>query len=472
MTVTLSRSHVSVENAMQGPVTATRRWSLRQRMTCLLFSLVIAMWTLSAFVIYHQAEKESQELFDASIAETASLLLFFSEHELAEVGESKTAGDDRPADGQAHYLSFQLWDFNNKLRYRSANAPETALAPLDQQGFGWQEVEGELIRTYNRLDSNGIFRIVVAEPMKHRREITGHFLGSLVIFSLFLIPLALFAVRILVSRALGPINRCVKQVNAIDPRKLEPIATEGLPVEISPMVDALNRGLQRIKASITREKRFTADAAHELRTPLASIKTNVQLLSKSPLATNDDDNETLNDALVGVERCSRMITQLLALSQSESSQMSADNNQPVRLQQVISEVQAMEQHKADLKAIGVNWPQTDAVIRGNRDGLILLLRNLVSNAINYTQAGGRVEVSLQQTAGGITLAVSDNGPGISASDRSHVFDRFVRLKPHQSEGSGLGLSICSEIAALHGANLNLTDGLDGKGITFSITLRQ
>lgn len=475
---------------MSGKHQTTKPWSIKNRMTVMLSGLVICLWVLSAAVIYTKADHESQELFDSSLSETAKLLLFLSEHEIHEIGSAKIAGEDAVEhSGTPHYLAFQLWDSQGELRYRSANAPKSPLAPLQVQGFSWQTTGADVRRTYNLKHKNGALRIIVSEPLQHRQEISNHFLGGLIAFSLVLLPIGFVGVRYLVTQALTPVDECAKQVNALDVRNLNPVDAQELPVEILPLVDGLNSAISRIQQGIEREKRFTADAAHELRTPLAGVKANVQLLQRELKNATTDQADIMSDAMEGINRCSRLIKQLLAISKSDASMASGTAPEPLDLNHVVDAVFRMESKHAESKnmTLTVSDSSQQAMkllsqrgrLLGYPTALELLIRNLVNNGISYNTAGGTVEVQIEAKPlaqlpdqMSVQIRVKDDGPGIPLDKRSEVFERFYRLHPNQSEGSGLGLSICYELAKLHGTGIEFTEGLNGRGVGFQMTLRE
>ncbi|RZS41963.1 two-component system OmpR family sensor kinase/two-component system sensor histidine kinase QseC [Limnobacter thiooxidans] len=463
-------------------------WSLRQRLTVMLFSLVLMLWGLSAAVIYFQAEKESQELFDMAISETASLLLFISEHELLEVGNADVAGQDY-VESPVHkqYLSFQLWDSEGNLRYRSANAPRTPLAPLDVEGFGWQNTDGEITRTFNLLDRNKILRIIVAEPLTHRQEISAHFFLGLLLFSVILLPLGYLGVRLIVTKAFGPVKRCVDQVDTLDTKNLNRVEIDDVPLEIEPLLQALNSAIERIQAGVAREKRFTADAAHELRTPLAGVKANIQLLQKLTAPQQAMESEVMVDTLEGVDRCSRMINQLLALSKSDGMAARSAPMEKLDIQNTVIDVFSLERAHAEFRKVSLSFNDSSAdqqncslasvLLKGYPTAIELLIRNLVNNAITYNVPGGEVQVTVAclSTAvdpekARVRISVMDNGPGIPADQRALIFNRFFRARPNQTKGSGLGLSICKEVAELHGTSIVVCEGIGGQGVGFAFEL--
>lgn len=454
-----------------------RAWSLRRRLTALVCGLVALLWVCSALFIYEAARKESQELFDASIAETAALLLYFSEHELEEMGPTTVMSDDQPmVSGRISYLSFQLFESSGKLRYRSASASEQPMSPLGTKGFSWQNLPEGPVRVYNLRDADGRYEIIVGEPMVHRAEITTDFVHNLLAFSALLLPLAFVALRVIVFRAFDPVNAAVRQLNRIDSQQLTELNAPGLPMEIQPLVDELNEALARIRSGVERERRFTADAAHELRTPLAGLKANVQLMQRYATFHDDSGPEVLADMLTAVNRCAHLIAQLLNLSRSESAQLAQLPMQPVNLSTLLQGLVHEAEELGRTRSISVGLaaegaPAAGFEVMGQKDQLWILFRNLIHNAVHYNHEGGRVTCRVQSVGDfQVRVSVIDNGPGVPEALKARVFERFFRGAGQTLSGSGLGLSICAQIAALHGGKVELSDGPEGQGSCFSVVL--
>jgi len=238
---------------------------------------------------------------------------------------------------------------------------------------------------------------------------------------------------------------------------------------VQPLVSALNDLLARLRAALERERAFMADAAHELRTPLTALHLQMGMLAR---ASGDLERAAAMQTLsAGVQRAIRLVEQMLALARQEPR--AEAQRVTVRLDDVAREIVAELVPLADAGRIdlGVSVAQP-ASVYADPDALRTLLRNLVDNAVRYTPAGGRVDVSVEELAGatrGARLTVSDDGPGIPAAERVRVFDRFYRRAGTSPPGSGLGLSIVSTIAQGHGASITLADGSSGKGLCVTVT---
>ena len=251
---------------------------------------------------------------------------------------------------------------------------------------------------------------------------------------------------------------------------------EKLRVGFPSLATALSDLLARLRAALERERAFMADAAHELRTPLTALHLQMGMLAR---ASSEAERAAATERLsAGVQRAIRLVEQLLSLARQEPR--AQGERMPVRLDELAREVVAELVPLADAGRIDLGVSSAQALsVRGDADDLRTLLRNLVDNAVRYTGAGGRVDVSVaeeeEEEAGGaraVRLTVSDDGPGIPPEERERVFDRFHRRAGTTLPGSGLGLSIVKSIADAHGATLTLAGGASGKGLSVTVSFRQ
>jgi two-component system, OmpR family, sensor kinase len=269
-----------------------------------------------------------------------------------------------------------------------------------------------------------------------------------------------------VSRALRPLDRLAQSVVGQSATALQPIDAAALPPELQPVVLALNVLMGRFEAALAAQRTFVADAAHELRSPLTALKLQLQLVER---ATDDASRRTaLAKMHERLARGSHLVQQLLSLARHEAA-LEAAQLVPVDLGQLLATAVADHSDLADSRGIdlGVEAP-VSLLIEGDREGLRVLLNNLVDNALRYTQRGGRVDLQSMREQGQVLLRVKDNGPGVAREHRARLFDRFFRPDGNQVWGCGLGLSIVRNIADHHGAEVRLGDGDDGRG--FSVTV--
>lgn len=262
-----------------------------------------------------------------------------------------------------------------------------------------------------------------------------------------------------VAWGLGPLRKLTDEVASRDPQNLEPLAVAG-PAETQPLVTALGGLLSRVGDLLENERRFTADAAHELRTPLAVIRTHAQVA----LAATDEAErrQALAGVVGGTERAAHLVDQLLFLARLEAALNFEDTDLAALAAAVVAEYSI----RAEAKGIDLGLePQAAGMIRGNPHLLSVLLRNLVDNAIRYGKPGGKVDVSVGSRDGQVVLEVADNGPGIPADLRDAPFGRFRRGLGTGEEGSGLGLSIVAAVAARHLAAITIESGQGKSGVT-------
>jgi two-component system sensor histidine kinase QseC len=442
-------------------------WSLRRALLAVLLALTVSVWVFSAVVVYFEADQESQELFDQSLAETAQLLLALADHEIEEriaMGGGHESAPIKNAHGE--YLLFQMWDNTGRLLYKNQGAPDKPFVAGGASGFGESVVEGKSWRTYAAWNADGRLQIQVGEPDSHRNQISERFAWKLLLFVLVVIPLMALAIWWIINRAFRTLQVSADEVSRHTPADLYEVSLVGVPSEVQPLLQAINRLIDRMRSTLEHEQRFTADAAHELRTPLAAIKTNLQVIQR---ARNDGERDEFIDALgISVDRATRLVGQLMALSRLDPQY---DNQQvPVRvdlavllsaqlLDWVLQAERLQLQLTADLKPA---WCQI------HQDSFLILLRNLLDNALRYTPPGGVIQIACHAANGAAYLSVADSGPGIPVEMRERVFDRFVRLADAGKPGSGLGLSLVKRIAEAHGARLVLREGLYGAGLTVQV----
>lgn len=444
-------------------------WSLRTRLTILLVVATLGLWGVASLTIYQEAQAESQNLFDESLRESAYLLLAVIEHEMAEHGPDYAAQlidhSDFPAP-QTHYLRFQVWNSEGRLIYRSTDAPERPFVELGRSGYVWADSMAGSLRTYVAWNSARTLQIQIGEPLSHRQEIITATLWRLAAFAAIFLPIAAFLIWWIIARMFAPVQWTSEEVAARTANNLGDVPLGNVPREISPLIVALNRLLGRIREVLDYERRFTADAAHELRTPLAAIRAHAQVLLGA--RTPQEAAEAAHDIIAGVDRGRRLVDQLLSLATLDKSALRALPMTPVDLGALIAS--QVEQHRAAAMQLGVELRAETAplTVRGHADTLNVMLRNLIDNALRYTPAGEAVVVNCYRTPQGVCLAVRDSGPGIPAAERQRIFDRFYRIAGSASFGSGLGLSIVQRVVKEHGAEVWVEDGLRGCGAGFVV----
>lgn len=436
-------------------------FSLRRRLLGLLLGGVAAAWLVTLGFSYIDAHHEVDEMFDAQLAQAAHTLL-------ALAGESE-GHDIEDLGSVAHKyqrsLRFQIWRADGKLLLRSHHAPT---APLNEtEGFSETRNADGHWRHFSQWNRDHSLQVQVSENHHVRDELIGHIAWRLLLPALFGLPLIGLWVWVATRRGLGSLDGIARQIASREPGQLQPLVPATAPEEIRPMLDALNGLFQRVEQALEAERRFTADAAHELRTPLAALQAQLQVALRA--RDGEERERSLSQMQSGLVRASHLVDQMLQLARldPESGLPAPEAVDLARLAESVCADLGAEILARNLDFDLDSAP--DCVVTGQAEWLRVLVRNLVDNAVRYTPAGGRIRISLLSQAGKCILRVMDSGPGIPAAERESVLRRFHRLNPSGEPGSGLGLAIVLRIADLHGASLSLGDGLDGKGLAVEVS---
>lgn len=308
----------------------------------------------------------------------------------------------------------------------------------------------------------------IAETKLKRRELTREIVLSVLVPQVLLIVLASILVWVGVVRGLSPLAAVQRAIASRSYRDRSAVTVAEVPGEVKPLIDEINQLLERLDNALTMQDRFIADAAHQLKTPVAALQAQLELALHAP--DSERIRESHGKLLVGLERLSRLVSQLLALARNEPEAARTMVLAPVDLAGLAFEATADWIDAALKKRIdlGFEGEKEGVIVRGDAVRLRELLDNLIDNAVRYTPEGGRVTVRVT-AAPSRAVAVSDDGPTILAADRERIFQRFYRVLGTAEQGSGLGLAIAQEIAHLHDARITPSDDLDGTGNTFTVS---
>lgn len=441
--------------------------SIRRRLLFILLGLFLVTWLALATGSYISTRHEVEELFDAQLAQSARVLLALLHHEIEEDEEEfRFSGPTLKYPEKHPYeekLAFQVWK-GERLVLRAPNAPATHLAA--RLGHADQHIGDQPWRVFALMDSSGTLRLEVGERYDVRNELITEILWQLMLPLLLTLPLLAVLIHTGIVRGLRPLHRAAAEIADRSPRQLQPLALDDAPDEIKPLIRALNGLLARLAQALEGERRFTANAAHELRTPLAGLKAQAQLALRA--SQNEDRRQALAQIERGVDRATHLVAQLLTLARIDP-ESAGSRYEPVELTRLAAGVMAELAPTAIEKRIDLALDEQDpGIVRGDAAALAILLRNLLDNAIRYTPPGGRVSVETHTLAHRVRLCVRDSGPGIPADLRERAFDRFYRLPGTPDSGCGLGLSIVQRIVELHGAGIALVTPEDGPGLRVEI----
>lgn len=441
---------------MSEPWQVNVRGSVRNRLLLILLGGVALVWLAAAAITAWETRSEMQELLDAHLAQSAALLAAQVSDEIDEVELEHVETLHK----YARNVAFQIWEDGNKLLLHSPDAPMQRLSAA-QEGFSDATVEGRNWRVFSHWDDKREYLVQVAEATDARDHLASEVLEKLVQPLLVALPLLGFLVWLGVGGALKPINRIGAALARRDPHYLAPLEGE-VPKEVAPMVGRLNELLVRVAATLENERRFTSDAAHELRTPLAALKTQLQVAQGA--SDGGEREQAIAKAIAAGDRATRLVEQLLTLARLEhdawKNLAEAIDLHRLAAQALAESAQAAAGKKIQLSLEG----ETGLTVTGHAGLLAILLRNLIDNALRHTPAETEVKVGVHRAAGQIVLEVQDQGPGITPEERENALRRFHRLEGAQAGGSGLGLSIVARIAQLHNAHLELLEGPGGRGL--------
>jgi two-component system, OmpR family, sensor histidine kinase QseC len=361
-------------------------------------------------------------------------------------------------------LAFQIWEGEHLLA-ASWHAPAEPMNPL-KAGFDFANFDGYRWRTYTRLDEATGRWIVVAERTDLRFVLAENVVLESVTPILVGIPIAGLLIWMIVGFGLRPLAQLSADLREKRAQDLSPLPQRQTPKELDQVVQSVNGFIQRLDGALEREKRFSADAAHELRTPIAALKIQLHNLAQEV----GSGSESFRQLQQGVERMQHLVEQLLSLYRMTPSQFAAHCTR-LDLLAVTQEVVARHYPLIEQKQQNVELEGTNAFIIGERFAIETLLANLLANAIRYTPAGGNIRLRVETVNGKVSLTVADDGPGIPASEREQVFERFhrgVQAGEDRASGCGLGLTIVKHVAELHQADVAVGDSGFGTGAAFRV----
>lgn len=440
--------------------TSARR-SIRRELLWVLLTMVAVTWVATATISYLDARHEIDELLDAHLAQSASLLIAQSGHDLTGVVEHAP---------QLHRygrgVAFQFWENGLVLRLHSANAPDSRLAKPDE-GFANSEVEGKRWRVFSAWDAKRHYLLQVGEQTKQRDEIATTMARNMLVPLFIALPALGLVIWFGINRAMRPLRLLTQQVADRAPDNLATLELAEAPSEVAPLVANLNRLFGRLHDSIEGERRFTADAAHELRTPLAALRAQAQVARG---ATADVERDrALDNVIVGCDRASHLIEQLLTLARLEPQGFHAHRG-PCDLRVLARSAAAELAPAAHAKRMEIELDEGSPVmIRADARLLGVLLRNLVDNGVRYSPAGTSIRMRVGEEARRAFVTIADEGPGVAEDERPKLGQRFHRMLGTQASGTGLGLSIAKRIAELHDGAISFTAGEHGAGLVVTVT---
>lgn len=420
--------------------------SLRRRLVLALLAVLVAGGALASAGLYAMAFRQQGEVFDERLRALSFNLPVEAMLQMPRVVE------DEAAEG----IVVQIWRRDGVLLWSSGRRP----APISARiGMYDLEVAGERWRSFTRLVRDDLV-LQVSQDLEARERRAAAEALRLLVPLLVLLPVLALVGGWIVSVQLAPLRRLAALVQSRGTDDHAPIVLDEAPRELAPVLASLNDLMERQAQASRRRREFLADAAHELRTPLTAVR--LQAQHAEAAKTADERNQALSALRGGVDRATHLVAQLLDLARSEGRAPGAERAH-VALDRLIREVVAQRHPLALARGIDLGVEDAHpAMVLGDREALVSLVGNLVDNAIAYTPAPGRVDVSLHVDGTWAELRVQDTGPGIEPQRRAALFDRFVRGGQGDVAGTGLGLAIAQRVARTHGGIIELRDRPDGR----------
>lgn len=441
-----------------------KRISLRQRLTLMIMASLLLAWSAMAVFSYLESRDEISEMFDTRLEQGARIILLLDMKRLRRLADTESESEviadhdgDEELPGKAP--PFQVWNAHGVLLLHNASAPEIPFQ--DGSGIDTIQAQKKTWRTLALWSRNHSYQVRVFEDAQQRNQLAAGIMRRMLAPLLLALPGLALLIWFSIGRGLQPLQSLSAAIAARSAGKLDLITLYGVPTEVQTLITSLNDLLQRLSHSMDQERRFTADAAHELRTPLAAIKVQAEVA----LAAQDkpQQDQALHGIIEGINRTTRLSEQLLMLARLDH--LTPESQQSVELVELARQCAARSADSALDRDIDLSVNSaTPCQVWGDPVLLEALIGNLIDNAIRYTQPQGCIEVGIQTTRESVMLTVKDDGPGLSQQDKERVLHRFYRAEGNGTSGSGLGLSIVERIAQVHRATLELETGLHGRGL--------
>jgi signal transduction histidine kinase len=454
-------------------------WSLRARLTGLIIAIALLAWGAGSVWVYRSALAEVDALYDAALIETAHAVLAVADREVRRERLERRRGRDdeeheielaRVAHDHAEFVFYQVRTRNGAIVYRSPGSPSAELAGPGARGFSSATLDGgAAYRVYSLAAGDDGATIHVAQALADRARLARASALRLALPGVALVVALVIAVSVVVRRVTAPVVRFAQAIDARAPGDASVVSGAGLPQELQPVASAVNRLLARVEDALRHERTLTADAAHELRTPLAALRAQSQVALRS--RDDEERSSALRALMAGVDRATALVGAVLTLARLDASQLDPAAQPRLDLTTLAKDV--IDEFAPIAAGRGVEFTTdfSPAPVRGDADALAILLRNLIDNAIRHARHRVRVQVAVE--AGEACLRVQDDGAGLSAAQAQRVFDRFYRGSPGTGDagsGAGLGLAMVKRIADLHHGSVVVEDPKEGEGATFVVRL--
>jgi two-component system sensor histidine kinase QseC len=453
-----------------------KRLSLRSRLTLLNLSLMFCVLVPVGVTGYRYETRAMDDLLDGRLAQSGRTIAALISH-----GARLPLLVERTPDG-IRTVAVVTVDHNNsdpEIGYQALDSAGALIVettgfagfpkPTDADvGFRSKTIDGTPWRLFTIRGTSGIL-LRIGERLDTRQDITRSLILEHSAPLIVGLPLLALLLTFAVGQGLRPLRRLVSVLKERPPGNRQPVVLEDATSELRPLIDTLNLQFERLEDALERERRFNADVAHELRTPLAAA----MILIESAARTRDHESHdtALANAQASLSRLARRIEQILALARLEMG-AAASTHERCDLVGIIKasiEEVAPQIASKDI-TMGFDFEEAEAIVEGHSASLAAIFRNLIENALRYVDVGGTIDVILMQDKAAVCVDVRDDGPGIPADRRDVVFARFHRENSGRTDGYGLGLSIVRQAARRHDATITLSDSPAGRGLNVRVVI--
>lgn len=425
------------------------------------------VFLILGLLVYRAVAGSTAAQLDEMLQQQAVLALRYADHEYGE-GESVVprshaeSGRTMPFD-----VVYQISTRANELLYRSAGSPQTSLAVGNGSGYSNVVLDGRSWRVYSLNSTATPLVINIAEPLAYRDAALSRTLRAVALPLLFALVMLTVLIGVVTERAFRPMRRIASDLAGRGADDLSPVNTAAMPVETQALGVALNGLLARHSEVLARERRFTADAAHELRTPLAALRVQAQVALRAK--TPSETRRALDKLQANIDRTAHLMSQLLSLARLEpgSTLIAGQSTQAKVVVDLVLDDLAQAAREKQVEIMISGRLQR---LPGSPEALYLLIRNLLENSIRHVGERGRIALEITAQAQFSVVSISDNGPGIPSDERSRAFERFYRIPGSTSGGSGLGLSIVGRVVELLAGEIELSAPATGTGLIVTVRL--
>lgn len=469
--------------------------SIHRRLVIILLSLIILIGSLTTFLSYKDARHEVGELFDAQLAQSARVLDALVLNQLNKSNISRvdiqniqniidhiTVLDEpgysgfennegrREAQEYERKLAFQIWSDKNDLILRSASAPHTPLSntSLNKKMIGYfdEKINSKGWRVFSVRTEDDTYFMQIGEQIDIRNELTEDISKQLIKTSLLSLPVLAILIWMAISKSLLPLGRIATEVEKRNNENLKSLNIKDVPLEIEPLIKSINNLLSRLEMAFEKERRFTDDAAHELRTPLAALKVQAQVAIAAD--NGSDRTHALNKIIQGVDRASHLVNQMLIIARLKQTD---SKNEQINIYNIV--VNLLEQFDNQLaeKDLSIRFEgEKNLFVFSDSTSLTVLISNLLDNAIRYSSISSEIFISVRDDTN-VELWIENLGVSIPDDELSRVYDRFYRVSGTNTTGCGLGLAISKEISRMKNIELSIENNVDHTGVIAKLVWR-